>query len=55
MKDNGIKVDKEERKLTQFSGFVNTFMNRRVQAIDQDNKGLQQFSKIVMNASYGSD
>ncbi|KAA6378632.1 MAG: hypothetical protein EZS28_025841 [Streblomastix strix] len=30
-------------------------MNRRIQAIDQDNKGLSQFCKIVMNASYGSD
>ncbi|KAA6400647.1 MAG: hypothetical protein EZS28_003825 [Streblomastix strix] len=30
-------------------------MNRRIQAIEANNKGLSQFCKIVMNASYGSD
>ncbi|KAA6375004.1 MAG: hypothetical protein EZS28_029470 [Streblomastix strix] len=96
MKNNGIKTDQKQRKLTNllstqgefmsfssyylwfliddchfiiddvkqlilfnkhegFNPFVKEFIGKRIQAKIEGNKGLEQFCKITMNSSYGSD
>ncbi|KAA6374147.1 MAG: hypothetical protein EZS28_030325, partial [Streblomastix strix] len=96
MKDNMIKTDQKQRKLTnltstmeefmafssyylwfliddchfiiddvkqivlfnkhdQFNSFIKEFTKNRIEAKLDENKGQEQFFKIVMNSSYGSD
>ncbi|KAA6391003.1 MAG: hypothetical protein EZS28_013468 [Streblomastix strix] len=38
-----------------FNPFVKEFIGKRIQAKIEGNKGLEQFCKITMNSSYGSD
>ena len=42
-------------KHTGFNNFVTEYMDRRINATLEGNKGLDQFCKIALNGSYGYD
>jgi hypothetical protein len=42
-------------KHDRFNAFVNDFMNNRIKAMQENNKGKEQFCKTSLNGSYGYD